>query len=104
MGYKAFIKGLKLPKQLVYLQKTNSSAQSSIFSLYFCPETFLAIKQELNFVFVETAVVVAALVAVGTAVDEAFGLQTAPVASVVRPIPTGEGLLFAFSLRHQPDI
>ena len=44
------------------------------------------------------------LVAVGAAVDEAFGLQTAPVASVVRPIPTGEGLLLAFSLRHQPDI
>ena len=44
------------------------------------------------------------LVAVGAAVDEAFGLQTAPVASVVRPIPAGEGLLLAFSLRHQPDI
>ena len=41
------------------------------------------------------------LVAVGAAVDEAFGLQTAPVASVVGPIPAGEGLLLAFSLRHQ---
>ena len=44
------------------------------------------------------------LVAVGAAVGEAFELQTAPVASVVRPIPAGEGLLLAFSLLHQPDI